>query len=44
MSAENSMFVGQWETGPFGAPPGDLETGSDVIACFSDPRHISRQR
>jgi len=36
------MFARESKTGSFGAPPDDLETGSDVIAWPSDPRHTSR--
>jgi hypothetical protein len=38
------MFAERWKTGPSGARPSDLETGTGVIARAGDPRHKSQQR
>jgi hypothetical protein len=44
MFANDSMFAEPWKTGPSGARPSDLETGTGVIARAGDPRHKSQQR
>jgi len=38
------MVAVRRKTGLVGAQLDDLETGSDLIARASDPRHTSRQR
>lgn len=37
------MTAERWKTGRVVARSDDLETGSDVIARLSDPRHTWRQ-
>lgn len=42
MLADDGMTAERWKTGSVVARRDDLETGSDVIACLSDPRHTWR--